>query len=58
MLAGQMTKNEDNPIQSRYKTGMFSFIGGINKILFGTLDKMQITITNILTVWNINKWSF
>jgi len=53
-----MTKNEDNPIQSRYKTGMFSFIGGINKILFGTLDKMQITITNILTVWNINKWSF
>jgi len=38
MLVGQLTKNEDDPIQSRYKRGMFNFIGGISKILFGTLD--------------------
>ena len=38
MLDGELTKNEDNLIQSRYKTGVFNFIGGISKILFGTLD--------------------
>jgi len=38
MLVGQLTKNEDDPIQSRYKRGVFNFIGGISKILFGTLD--------------------
>jgi hypothetical protein len=34
----QLTKNEDDSTQSRYKKGVFSFIVGINKILFGTLD--------------------
>jgi hypothetical protein len=38
VLVGQLTKNEDDPIQSRYKRGVFNFIGGISKILFGTLD--------------------
>jgi hypothetical protein len=38
MLAGQFTKDEDDPIQSRYKRGVFNFIGGISKIVFGTLD--------------------
>ena len=38
MLVGQLTQNEDDPIQSRYKRGVFNFIGGISKILFGTLD--------------------
>jgi hypothetical protein len=38
MLVGQMTKNEDDPIQTRYKRGVFSFIRGISKILFGTED--------------------
>jgi len=38
MLVEQLTKNEDNPIQSMYKRGVFNFIGGISKILFGTLD--------------------
>ena len=37
MLVGHLTKNEDDPIQSRYKRGVFNFIGGISKILFGTL---------------------
>jgi hypothetical protein len=37
MLVGQLTKDEDDPIQSRYKKGVFNFIGGISKILFGTL---------------------
>ena len=38
MLVGKLTKNEDDSILSRYKRGMFNFIGGISKILFGTLD--------------------
>jgi hypothetical protein len=38
MLVGQLTKIEDDPIQSRYKRGVFNFIGDISKILFGTLD--------------------
>ena len=38
MLIGQLTKDEDDPIQSRYKRGVFNFIGGISKILFGILD--------------------
>ena len=38
MLVGQLTKSEDDPIQSRYKRGVFNFIGGISKIRFGTLD--------------------
>jgi len=33
-----LTKNEDDPIQSRYKRGVFNFIGVISKILFSTLD--------------------
>jgi hypothetical protein len=39
ILVGQLTQNEDCPIQSRYKRGVFNFIGGISKILFDTLDK-------------------
>jgi hypothetical protein len=38
MLVGQLTKNDDDPIQSRYKRGVFNFIGSISKILFGTQD--------------------
>ena len=38
VLVGQLTKNEDDPVQSRYKRGVFNFIGCISKILFGTLD--------------------
>jgi len=38
MLVGQLTKNEDGPIQSRYKRGVFNFNGGISKMLFGKLD--------------------
>jgi hypothetical protein len=40
-LVGQLTKNEDDPIQSRYKRGVFNFIGGISKILFGTFDNEE-----------------
>jgi hypothetical protein len=38
MLVGQFTKDDDDPIQSRYKRGVFNFIGGISKIVFSTLD--------------------
>jgi hypothetical protein len=37
MVVGQLTQNKDGTIQSRYKRGVFNFIGGISKILFGTL---------------------
>ena len=37
-LVGQLTQNENDPTQSRYKRGVFNFIGGISKILFGMLD--------------------
>ena len=38
MLVGQLIKNEDDPVQHRYKRGVFNFIGGISEILFDTLD--------------------
>jgi len=34
----QLTRNEDELIHARNKGGVFNFIGGISKILFGTLD--------------------
>jgi hypothetical protein len=37
-LVEQLTQKEDDPIQTRYKRGVFNFIGDISKILFGTLD--------------------
>jgi len=42
MLVGQLTQNEDYLIQSRYIRGVFNFIRGISKILFGTLDKEDV----------------
>ena len=38
MLVGHLIQNEDDTIQSRYKRGLFNFIRGISKIVFGTLD--------------------
>jgi hypothetical protein len=38
MLVRQLTKNEDESTKFRYKRGVFNFIGGVSKILFGTLD--------------------
>jgi vacuolar-type H+-ATPase subunit I/STV1 len=37
MLVRQLTRVEDKE-QSRFKLGVFNFIGGISKILFGTMD--------------------
>jgi hypothetical protein len=34
----QLTRNEDEFIHARNKRGVFNFIEGISKILFGTLD--------------------
>jgi len=53
MIVGQLTKNEDDSVLSRYKRGMFYFIGGISKILFGTLHYDDaITIPIKLTLEN------
>jgi len=37
MLVRQLTRIEDKD-QMRFKRGVFNFIGGISKILFGTMD--------------------
>jgi len=34
----QLTRNENEPIHTRNKRGVFNFIRGIGIILFGTLD--------------------
>jgi hypothetical protein len=34
----QLTRNEDKFIHARNKREVFNFIGGLSKILFGTLD--------------------
>jgi hypothetical protein len=38
LILSQLTRNEDEPVHTRNKQGVFNFIGGISKILFGTLD--------------------
>ena len=38
LLLTQLTRNEPDLIHTRNKRGVFNFIGGISKILFGTLD--------------------
>ena len=38
LLLRQLTRNEDDSVYTREKRGVFNFIGGINKILFGTMD--------------------
>ena len=37
LLVRQLTRIEDMN-QSRFKRGVFNFIGGISKVLFGTMD--------------------
>jgi hypothetical protein len=37
-LVRQMTRSEDDRAHSRYKREIFNFIGGISKILLGTMD--------------------
>jgi hypothetical protein len=37
LLVRQLTRNEEGE-RMRFKTGVFNFIGGISKILFGTTD--------------------
>jgi len=38
LILRQLTGTEDEPIHTRNERGAFNFIGGISKILFGTLD--------------------
>jgi hypothetical protein len=38
LILRQLTRNEDDSIHTRDKRGVFNFIGGRSKILFGTLD--------------------
>jgi len=37
LILGQLKRNEDEPIHTHDKRGVFNFIGRISKILFGTL---------------------
>jgi len=55
----QLTKSKDDLIQSRYKRGVFNFIGGISKILFGTLDNRDANYpSDKIKFKKKNKWSF
>jgi hypothetical protein len=38
LLVKQLTRTDDDESQSRFKRGVFNFIGGVSKILFGTMD--------------------
>ena len=38
LILRQLTRNEEESIHTRKKRGLFNFIGGLSKILFGTLD--------------------
>jgi hypothetical protein len=38
LLVKQLTRIDDEPTELRFKRGVFNFIGGISKILFGTMD--------------------
>jgi hypothetical protein len=38
LLVKQLTRIEDEATELRFKRGVFNFIGGISKILFGTMD--------------------
>jgi len=38
LILRQLTRNEYESIHTRKKRGLFSFIGGLSKILYGTLD--------------------
>ena len=38
LILRQLTSNENDSVYTRNKRGVFNFIGGISKILFGTLD--------------------
>jgi hypothetical protein len=38
LLVKQLTRIDDEATQLRFKRGVFNFIGGISKILFGIMD--------------------
>ena len=41
LLLRQLTRNDDDLVYTREKRGVFNFIGGISKILFGTMDSQD-----------------
>jgi hypothetical protein len=43
LLVKQLTRIENEETQSSFKRGFFNFIGGISKILFGTMDSENAT---------------
>jgi len=38
LILRQLTRNDGDLVHSREKRGVFNFIGGIRKILFGVMD--------------------
>ena len=38
LILRQLTRNENESIHTRKKRGLFNFVGGLSKILLGTLD--------------------
>ena len=59
LILRQLTGNEDEPIHTRDKRGVFNFIGGISKILFGTLDNEDANYyTDKISHWKTSSWIF
>jgi hypothetical protein len=48
----QLTRNEDGSDRTRNRRGVFNFIGGISKILFGTLDDEDAVIPTKFPILN------
>ena len=41
LLLRQLTRNDDDLVYTREKRGVFNFIGGISKILFGIMNSQD-----------------
>jgi len=51
----QLTRNKDDLVHSREKRGLFNFIGGISKILFGVMDSEDANYyTNKISIWKMS----
>ena len=55
LLLKQLTRNEDDSVYTREKRGVFNFIGGISKILFGVMDSEDANYyTNKISIWKMS----
>ena len=59
LILRQLTSNEEDLVHTRDKRGLFNFVGGISKILFGTLDREDASYhTDTISHLEMNNWIF